>query len=292
MGRLIKSFFFKLSKDIAFRITLIIGVGLALLVAGLYFLIDVASGATAGESPKMLTGPNMLLSSLNPVDNFGLAIPINLITFICLEFSQGTIRNKIIAGHSKLKIYSSLFLSGLILTFMLLTTYIGLCTLLGFISGGFNLDDAPFNMASIMSLMSNGYYSVTYVVQMLVSTIVVYINIVAFTIFFAALFRNIGPCIPIVIITLMMLSFGSYADFLALFGEDTNSDILVSVIRFLDPLYVISGGGVEAQPVLAEDKSYLIIANDAFIATIVNNLVYAGLLYMGGTFIFMKRDVK
>ena len=107
MGRLFKSFFFKLSRDLTFRIILIIGAGLAFLMTGLFLLIDLGLGAY-GDTFKFLTGPNMLISAFNPVDNFGLAIPICLITFVCLEFSQGIIRNKIIAGHSKFKIQSSI----------------------------------------------------------------------------------------------------------------------------------------------------------------------------------------
>ena len=165
MGRLFKAFFFKLSRDLTFRIVLIIGAGIAFFVTALYLLIDLGIEGLAGESIKFLTGPNMLLTSLNPVDNFGLAIPICLITFTCLEFSQGTIRNKIIAGHSKFQIYASLVLSGLVLTFALLIVYTGICTLIGIVFGGFDLS----NPIIILTLSISGAYAEPlYIIQMLI----------------------------------------------------------------------------------------------------------------------------
>ena len=293
MGRLIKAFFFKLSRDLTFRIILIIGAGLAFFMTGLYLLIDLGLNDLAGDNIKFLTGPNMLLTSFNPVDNFGLAIPICLITFVCLEFTQGTIRNKIIAGHSKFKIYSALLISGLVLAFALLIVYAGLCTLLGTIFGGFDLNKP---IITFTLSISGGYVDGLYIFQTLIVAMVVYICIVSFTVFFAALFRNIGPCIPVIVLVLMMLSLGaSIVNMLAEMPEEI-LDVrgLVTFVKIVDPLYVISGGGVESKMIVENDnpKTYMSYETGAFIATIINNLVYAGLFYAGGALIFMKRDVK
>lgn len=289
MGRLFKAFFFKLSRDLTFRIVLIIGAGIAFFVTALYLLIDLGIEGLAGESIKFLTGPNMLLTSLNPVDNFGLAIPICLITFTCLEFSQGTIRNKIIAGHSKFQIYASLVLSGIVLTFALLIVYTGICTLIGIVFGGFDLS----NPIIILTLSISGAYAEPlYIIQMLIIAVVVYIAIVSYTVFFAALFRNIGPCIPVVIIVLMMLSLGG--SIVAMIGEVLESDTLVNIVKIVDPLYVISGGGTDFTYVIENDsaKQYVSLETGAFVANIINNLVYAAVFFVGGALIFVKRDVK
>ena len=289
MGRLFKAFFFKLSRDLTFRIVLIVGAGIAFFVTALYLMIDLGMDGLFGAQTKFLSGPNMLLTSFNPVDNFGLAIPICLITFTCLEFTQGTIRNKIIAGHSKFKIYTSLVLSGLVLTFALLIIYVGICTLIGTIFGGFDLS----NPIIIITLSIAGAYAdPLYIVQMLIVAVVVYICIVSYTVFFAALFRNVGPCIPIVIIVLMMLSLGG--SIVAMIGEALESDTLVNIVKALDPLYVISGGGTEFSYIVENDnpKQYVSLETGAFVGAIINNLVYAALFYIGGALIFVKRDVK
>ena len=290
MGRLFKAFFFKLSRDLTFRIVLIIGAGIAFFVTALYLMIDLGmEGLSGEENIKFLTGPNMLLTSFNPVDNFGLAIPICLITFICLEFTQGTIRNKIIAGHSKFQIYLSLILSGLVLTFALLIVYAGLCTLIGTIFGGFDLSK-PIIIITLS--ISGAYAEPIYIWQMIITAVVVYIAIVSYTVFFAALFRNIGPCIPVVIIVLMMLSLGG--SIVAMIGEVLESDTLVNIVKVIDPLYVISGGGTEMKLVIENDNPnyYVSLETGSFVATIINNLVYAGIFFAGGALIFVKRDIK
>ena len=39
-------------------------------------------------------------------------------------------------------------------------------------------------------------------------------------------------------------------------------------------------------------KPYITIETGAFVATIINNLVYAAIFFGGGALIFAKRDVK
>ena len=135
MGNLFRAFFFKLRRDLTFRITLIVGAGLAILMMVLFLIIDNFLG---DFDARVCSGQTLFLVSFTPTSNFGLAIPINLITFTVLEFTNGIIRNKIVAGNSKFKIYLGLFLSGLVFALSLLFVYVGLCTLLGTICGGFD----------------------------------------------------------------------------------------------------------------------------------------------------------
>ena len=198
MGRLFKAFLFKLTRDLTFRITLIIGAGFALLIAGLLLLVDLTAAAEGGSS-HLLTGENMLALSLVPAQTYSLAIPINVAIFVCLEFTQGSIRNKIIAGNSKFTIYLSLVLSGLLFCFALITVYVLICFGLGCIFGGFD----PYGEY----LLGFGTtFTPEYLIKLLVASIFVYISIVSFTVFISTTLRNIGPCIPIVIVLLLMLS--------------------------------------------------------------------------------------
>ena len=94
MGRLMKAFLFKLSRDVTFRVTLIIGTAMAFGITLIYFgLQSLLVQELDFQNVKLLTGHSMLISSMSPVDNFGIVLPINLIIFTCLEFTQGTIRN-------------------------------------------------------------------------------------------------------------------------------------------------------------------------------------------------------
>ena len=290
MKRLFNAFLFKIRKDLTFRITLIIGVGMAILMTLIYFGLDRAMGTDASDGSKMLAGPNMLLNSFSPVQNYGIAIPVNLISFTCLEFSQGTIRNKIIAGNSKFKIYASLCISGLIFAFALLIVYVGLCTLLGTIFGGFNLKDGVM-VGLTQAPVKGGFIPLT-----LLFAALIYLSIVMFTIFFATLFRNIGPTIPVVMVTLMLLYFSAYiVSTLSMFMEDTP---IVLVMKIINPLYAISGGvdyhtvNVEIEGETYAMTDYVYYSTETIVCSIINNLVYAGLFFGFGSLIFSKRDVK
>ena len=141
-------------------------------------------------------------------------------------------------------------------------------------------------------MMAGGYADGWYIAQMLITAIVVYASIVSFTVFIAALFRNVGPCIPVVIIILMMLAMGG--TLITLVGDLLENDALITFVEIVDPLYVISGGGLETNIILENDvqKPYMVVETGAFVATIINNLVYAALFFVGGALIFAKRDVK
>ena len=159
MSRLLKAFFYRMSKDLAFRITLIIGCGIALILSVILLVADLMMDM---EGIKLLTGHGMLTMSLNPAQNYGIAIPINVAIFVALEFTQGTIRNKIIAGHSKFKIYASLYISGLILGAALLFAYVGFLTIFGTIFGGFDVNvvtilGTGFGAATVDGLVSPAY---------------------------------------------------------------------------------------------------------------------------------------
>lgn len=303
MGRLFKAFVFKIRRDLTFRITLIIGIGMAVLMTLIYLALDLAL-ETYGTENRMLSGANMLLNSFSPVQNYGIAIPVNLISFTCLEFTQGTIRNKIIAGNSKFKIYASLCISGLIFAFSLLIVYVGLCTLMGTIFGGFDLN-RPIMVGTMQMSVDKSYVPLT-----LLFAALTYVSIVMFAIFIATLFRNIGPSIPVVMVALMLLYFSAYiTSAMAMFFDENN--VIVTIMKVLNPLYAISGGvdyntfevpllDEAGQPLLDDNGTPVTqtmydsatYATDTIVCSIVNNVVYAGIFFAAGSLLFTKRDVK
>ena len=330
MVRLLKAFFFKISKDITFRITLIIGAGMAVFMTLLYLGLQLALGDEMGGT--MLSGQSMLISSFSPAQNFGIAIPINVISFIVLEFTQGTIRNKIIAGHSKFKIYASLYLSGLVFAFALLLVYVGLCTALGSIFGGFN----PNGFAAIGTSIG-GVVSGQFIVRFVILSLLTYVSIVSFTVFFATLVRAMGPSLPVIILGIMgcyMVAMIFSVVVMTIEGEastsfmtmelgklaeakkaDGWSDEEIAKLSFKDVATPTHAQLLEFDKTLVTldnvknvlkvvDPLYAVAAvdtNDAGIATIDNytfitgicsNLVYAAVFFFGGAAIFKKRDIK
>lgn len=260
MANLFKAFIFKLRKDLTFKITLLVGVGLAIMMTLLFLLIEKVTGE------KMLNGQMMLLSAISPIQNFGIAIPVNLITFTILEFTQGTIRNKIISGCSKAQIYISICLTGLVFTFALASVYVLLCFGLGSIFGGFDPNGVIAGTATIEPY---------FIPKIILVAILSYTSITMFTLFFATLFRNIGPTIPVVIVTLTFCYLVG-----TLLGTMFNNEVITWLQRILNPLYAISliNSGAMAQ--------------ETCIAACISNIVYASLFFVGGLIIFKKRDIK
>lgn len=284
MLRLFKAFLFRLRRDLTFRITLFIGIGLAVFMTVLYLIMENVLKSDDLDI-KLLTGQSMLISSLSPAQNFGIAIPVNLISFTIIEFTHGTIRNKIIAGNSKGKIYASLFLSGLIFSLALIIIYSALCTLLGTIFGGFN----PENAISLTSLTSGGAkMSGSYVLRIVIVSLISYVSITSFAVLIATLTRQIGGAIPIVIIGILFFYFAG--TIIALMDELESMQGVITAMRIVNPLYALS-----EQSFLVNESTHestQIMRDDTFISAIVNNLVYTVLFFVLGWFIFKKRDVK
>lgn len=300
MKNLFVSYLYKLRHDLAFKITLIIGGGLAVLLTGIYFLLSLLIKVNA------IDGPTMIISALSPGSNFGLAVPVNLITFTVLEFNQGSIRNKIIAGHSKANVYTSLILNGLVFTFVLMIAYVLLCFGLGSLFSvitknileGMRSDEiARTGYSEIIPEISSPY-SGMYIFKMIVLAVFCYISIVSFTIFFSTLFRNIGPSIPVVILVLVFAS--SLAPIVVMVGD--RNEGLLWAFRIIDPLFCLGANesevvgqtiGLSPEGVpFVYDVTEPTVTNETFISGICSNVVYAALFYVGGLFIFKKRDVK
>ena len=290
MARLLRAFFFKLKSDLTFRITLIIGIGLAIFLTLMYFAIDFFTAQSdnvplSDLTNKMCTGQSMLINSFSPTQNFGLAIPINLITFISFEFTYGTIRNKIIAGNSKLKIYAALFLSGLFFSLSLITVYVLLCFGLGSLIGGFDPNGTSPGVLGVIPILTDW----TFLLRFILLNLLCYITITSFTVFVATLIRHIGGAIPIVMIVMLFAYLiGSITSLITL-QSDLNTEGFVWFLRFIDPLYGASSMEYE---MLGENAMLRIVSNETLICGIVSNIFYTALFFVGGALIFNKRDVK
>lgn len=319
MSRLLKAFFYRMSKDLAFRITLIVGCSIALILAVIFLVADLMMDM---EDIKLLTGHGMLTMSLNPAQNYGIAIPINVAIFVALEFTQGTIRNKIIAGHSKLKIYASLYISGLILGAALLFVYVGFLTIFGTIAGGFDVN--------VVTFLGTGFGAATveYIVKFVILSLLVYTTLISFSVFIATVFRSLGPSIPLVIAAVYGLYFiamivsiivnvnkeimNGYEEALAMaqgYGDadaiaeaakvvkdfkPTNDTVQVigNVFKCLNPLHGLSATDSVIVDERENVKAIATMDDFTFYSGIASNLAYSAAFFFGGACLFKKRDVK
>lgn len=274
MAHLLKSFFYKLINDITFRITAIIGVALAILMTILYsvFIKDI-----------MGSGAYMLSFSVNPFQNFGIAIPVNLVIFTTLLFSQGIIRNQIIVGNSKTKVYLSLLIGGVVFTLSLLTIYVGVCVGLSTIIGGF--------LPSIKGTVIESFVSPTTIVQIIVIAITSNIVIASYSIFIATGIRNSGPCIPLSIVPTILL--GVFAMMINLLGSLEGLNIpqwLVMVNKIANPFNITSS--ISYTATIASGQPQIVIPQEDFVFNLINNIVYIVVFSCFGVISFNKKDIK
>lgn len=268
MFKLIKASIFKLFRDITFRITLIIGLSLAVMMPLLYAFLDFM---VESESAIFARGESLFISGFSCTSNFGLTIPINLVVFTVGEFTYGTIRNKIIAGHKKSEIYIALLITGFIFTILLMTVYIAVSTLIATMIGGFSLDALG---------------GARFFIFFLIIGILSYLFIVVFSVFIATSIRAIGGSLPLIIISLVMLglipTFVMISD-LAVGQEFTGAN----PIMWIDPLYMINLYASTSQIADFGDLS-----NEMIAAGIIVPLIWTAVFTFLGMLQFSKRDVK
>ena len=304
MGNIFKAFLFKLKKDLSFRIIGIIGLVLAVILPTILFLIDLGISQIGGEGKithMLCTGQSLLVSSWSPTQNFGLAIPITLITLTVLEFTNGTIRNKVISGYSKTKIYLGLYFTGLLYTLAFISLYVLVCFGLGCAFGGFNPKGELFSISSL----AGGSITPDFLWKVIVLALLAYTVIATVTIFFSTLFRNIGPSIPVVIILIVLCAgMASISQVLALFGSDSeNADSMAKLLsgigKFLQAINPVHSVVVfdtnSTTEVINEELNYTTtigISWSSFWTEVVNNLIYIGAFFTGGLLLFRKRDIK
>lgn len=262
-----KGAIYKLFKDKTFKVTMIVGIILAILLPLLYKAI----GNDSDTGLEVCTGANMLLASSSPVQNFGLAIPINLIALIVGEFTYGTIRNKVIVGYKKSTIYFQMFVSSLIFTFILIFIYIGVTVAFASILGkpGFDIITGETIWKLLLCILTS------------------YIFVTSLSVFCGTLIRKQGFAMGLTILILMIC-------FIAAMITATLESVInidkVKTVCWLDPIFLVSctplgGAGIGNVNAMFSDTN-------TFVASIVSPLLYGAIFYLIGSALFSYRDLK
>ena len=261
MLKIIRASLYKLFKDRPFKITLIIGAALAVIFSLAYKFII----------PELGTGYYALMTSSSPTNNFGLAIPINLVIFIIGEFNYGTIRNKIIAGNRRINIYISLLIMGLIYSLSMMAVYMGVSVGLSTILGGFYPEGVVADAKTIVSIIG--------------ATIMVYMTLTALAVLAASGIRNMGAAITVTVVGIMMAYIAGFIFNIAQSLDFSSETIEYPVaIQLLDPLFFHSV--VSLSTFGLGDVTNLLGLN------IVSNAIYSAIFIAGGIVAFQYSDVK
>lgn len=181
----------KIIKDKLFLVTCILAAILAIGNPLTYKLLFDALGV--GELlGDLMSAKSLFFSSFSPGNNIGVIMPILIAIIVCKDFSQGTVRNKIISGKSRTTIFISHFLSAatIMCAIMLIQGVLTLGVSLLF----FGYQSEPFTA-----------YDFGYLLISLVFEMIVYCAIAAIITYIATISKNMGVCI----ILYLAISFGA-----------------------------------------------------------------------------------
>lgn len=110
MGNLIKTDLIRVLKDKLFLVVCILCVVFAAITPLIYKAIMLLDPTIAELLLGNAIAPvGQFFSAFSLGNNFGPIAPILIVLILCKDFSHGTIRNKIISGYSRLKIFGSMY---------------------------------------------------------------------------------------------------------------------------------------------------------------------------------------
>lgn len=186
MTGLLRSDFKRFFQDKLFLVVCILGVVFAAITPLLYAVLVGMMGEIDPMTESMLgefmTAKGQFFSSFSFGNNLGLIAPLLIGIVLFKDFSYGTVRNKIISGHSRSSIFLSIFfvciiaLFGTVLAHALLT--------LGISLPFFKYQSTPFEMADLQYLLVS-----------LLFELLVYVFVAAFVSWLCVMMRNVGTMI-------------------------------------------------------------------------------------------------
>lgn len=280
MLKLLRVDFRRVLKDRLFMIVCIIAGAFALVTPLLYTLIYQSIGGSPEEITEAMemlgmsiNAKSMFFSSFSLGNNVGLILPVLLAIILCKDFSQGTVRNKIISGSSRTSVFFSMYtvcycvLFGVILLHALLTLLFSLLF--------FPYQATPFAASDL------GYFLLSLLLEVLL-----YAFVTALLSYLCANAKNVGIAIvlyvSIVMIMTIVTSILQVAEMVLVTEPDGQSTL--KVIEFLQSINVFNFGTVIGTGTAYSIKTLLCCIFTPLVCT-------AGILGLG-VLKFKRKDLK
>ncbi len=277
MNKLIKLDFKRVFRDKLFLVVCVLGAVFAVLSPLLYVVIFGSMGELDEITRQMLAGyvsaKGQFFGAFSFGNNFGLIAPLLIGIILFKDFSFGTIRNKVISGHSRGSIFFSTLivcfvtLFGVVLLHALLT--LGICLLF------FEYQSTPFTMADFW-----------YLLESLAFQMLVYLFVSVFVSYLCVTKKNMGLVIVLYIAVVLGCSMiaGILQMVLLAIGTLPDTKNTVEILEFVQRINVFNSSATIGlgDCYTSQDVWYYTIAPIAF------SLGLTGL----GMCKFKKKDLK
>ncbi len=192
MSRLLKADLYRVLKSRLTLIALILALAFPVLTVLLYAGIRAIGGLGQNDAAGALLGANSIIGSVYSLsNNVGLVIPVFAGILVCLDHSNGTLRNKVIAGNRRTEIYFSHLIVSILFSVALITIYAA-------VSAGLSLLFFPFSWDSSLDLGPEILYFV-------LNGTMAFVFIATVSTMFAMSLRSAAPAIIFTIITSFFL---------------------------------------------------------------------------------------
>ena len=192
MSRLLKADIYRVLKSRLSLIALILAVAFPLLIVLLYAGMQALAGFEADAGEDLLFNANSIIGSVYSVtNNIGLVIPAFAGILACTDYTNGTLRNKVIAGNRRSAIYCSHLIVSILFSVVVITIYAAVTTGLTLLIFPFNRDPSQDLGREILYFVTYG--TMTFVFMATVSTLL------------AMTTRNIAPTLIFTIVLAILL---------------------------------------------------------------------------------------
>lgn len=263
-------------KDKLFIVICIIAGAFAIITPLLYKVIFVVLefDEEAMQELEMLgmgimNAKSIFFSSFSLGNNFGLILPIFVAIILCKDFSNGTIRNKIICGKSRTSIYFSLFFTCAILICSFILMHALLTLLLSLLV--FDYQSTPFTASDFGYLMGS-----------IALEILVYLFVCALLTFFIVCMKNAGLSIVMFfIISFLMIIIGGITQAMVLFADPATTSYKI--------LEIFNSANVFTTSIIGNGTSYKL---NEILYLVLPNVCIMAILIVLGLSIFKKKDLK
>lgn len=238
MRNLLKVDLKRVFKDKLFTVVCIIAAIFALMMPLIYVAIFSLFGGDFNETNELMgvfgmsiTGKSMFFSSFSISNNLGIVVPVLLAIILCKDFSQGTVRNKIIGGKSRTSVFMSMYsvcfftLFGVVLLHALLTLLISLIFF-------------PYQLTDF-SASDMGYFFTSLLFEALL-----YVFIASLVSYLCVAMKNTGLAVVSYIAIIMIMSFVTpILQFSIIFLSASSSketEIAIEIIEFIQKINIFN----------------------------------------------------
>lgn len=215
MINILKAEFKKFFKTKTFIILTIITIIFPLFTTGMYKILD---SMLSSDDPigleSLVNALQIFKNSFSPMQNYGLILLIFILVLLINDFTQNTIRNKLIAGYDRTKVFLSAAIFSLTIMFVAITIY----AFLNYFLTGFLIS---FGDVKTIEIVEAYAYNIT-------SLLVVY----SFLILIGFIFKRLGATLGIVLGTLFLVMIAFSIISIGISGETTK--IMLIIMPFLE----------------------------------------------------------